>query len=48
MTPEMGPLVSDSGTAALYAATAFSAFVLWRRRSIRSAEARMLAGKIRH
>jgi hypothetical protein len=48
MAPEMGPLVSDPGTAALYAATGFSVFVLWRRRSIRAAEARMLAGKIRH
>ena len=48
MAPEMGPLVSDPGTAALYAATGFSIFVLWRRRSIRSAQARMLAGKIRH
>jgi hypothetical protein len=48
MAPEVGPLVSDPGTSALYAATGFSIFVLWRRRSIRSAEARMLAGKIRH
>ncbi len=48
MAPEVGSLVADSTLASLYAATAFSAFVLWRRRSIRSAEARMLAGKIRH
>ncbi len=48
MAPDIGPLVSNPGTAALYAATALSALVLWRRRSIRSAEARMLAGKIRH
>jgi hypothetical protein len=48
MAPEVGPLVADPGPASLYAATALSVFVLWRRRSIRSAEARMLDGKIRH
>ncbi|QIN84615.1 hypothetical protein GBA63_19650 [Rubrobacter tropicus] len=48
MTPGVGPLVPDPGPTSLYAATALSVFVLWRRRSMRSAEARMLAGKIRH
>jgi len=48
MAPEVETLVADPGLASLYSATALSAFVLWRRRSIRSAEARMLAGRIRH
>ena len=48
MAPDVGPLVADAGTASLYAATALSVFVLWRRRAMRSAEAKMLAGKIRH
>ena len=48
IAPEIGPLVGDPTLASLCAATALSAFALWRRRSIRTAEARMLAGKIRH
>jgi len=48
MAPDVGPLVAEPGLASLYAATAFCAFVLWRRRTIRTAEARVLAGKIRH
>lgn len=48
MAPKIGPLVADPGPVSLYAATALSLFVLWRRRSMRAAEARMLAGKIRH
>ncbi len=41
-------LVSDPTLSSVYAATGFAVFVLWRRRSIRTAEARMLAGRIRH
>ena len=48
MAPEIGPIVANPDPASLYAATALSVFVLWRRLSMRSAEARMLAGKIRH
>ena len=48
IAPDLVQPVPDPGTASLCAATALSAFVLWQRRSIRSAEARMLAGKIRH
>jgi hypothetical protein len=48
VVPDVGPLVASPTTAAVYAAFAISAFVLWQRRSIRAAEARMLSGKIRH
>ena len=48
MAPDLVQAVPAPGTASLWAATALSAFVLWQRRSIRAAEARMLAGKIRH
>jgi hypothetical protein len=48
IAPDLVQGTPESGTAALWAATALSAFVLWQRRSIRAAEARMLAGKIRH
>jgi hypothetical protein len=48
MAPNIGPLVADPALASIYAATALSAYVLWRRRSIRAADARMRAGKIRH
>jgi len=48
MAPNIGPLVADPALASIYAATALSAYVLWRRRSMRAAEARMRAGKIRH
>lgn len=48
LAPDVGALVADPKRAALYVATAFAAFVLWQRRSIRAAEARMLRGEIRH
>ncbi len=48
LAPEIGPIVEDPQQASLYAACAAAAFVLWRRRAIRSAQARMLQGKIRH
>jgi len=48
MLPQTGPIVADPLLASVYAATVCAVFVLWRRRSIRFAEARMLAGKIRH
>lgn len=46
--PLEGPLVAEPTLASLYAASAFAVLVLWRRRSMRMAEARMLQGKIRH
>lgn len=52
MVPEFGadltPLVENPARASLYAATAFSAFVLYQRRTIRAAHNKMLQGKIRH
>lgn len=52
MVPEfgadLGTLVENPTRASLYAATTVSAFVLYRRRSIRAAHNRMLQGKIRH
>jgi hypothetical protein len=46
--PGVGTLVENPQAASACAATAAAAFVLWRRRSMRSAAARMLQGKIRH
>lgn len=43
-----GTLVENPTRASVYAATALSAFVLYRRRTIRAAHNRMLQGKIRH
>ena len=48
LAPELGPVVDDPQRASLYAACAGAAFVLWRRRAIRSAHSSMLKGKIRH
>lgn len=48
LAPDVGTLVTDPARASIYVATALSAFVLWQRRSIRAAEARMLQGRIRH
>jgi len=48
MVAEVGTLVANPTLASVYAATSLSALVLWRRRSIRVAESRMLRGKIRH
>lgn len=48
MAPDVGAPVADPTLASIYAATLFSVFVLWRRRSIRAGEAAMLRGKIRH
>ncbi len=48
MAPEVGTLTTDPTLVSAGVATLLSAFVLWRRRSIRAAEARMLQGKIRH
>lgn len=48
LAPDLGTLVADPVRASIYVASALSAFVLWQRRSIRAAEARMLQGKIRH
>jgi len=48
LAPELGPVVDDPQRASLYAACAGAAFVLWRRRAIRSAHSGMLKGKIRH
>jgi hypothetical protein len=48
LAPETGYLVEDPQRASLYAACVAAALVLWRRRAIRSARARMLQGKIRH
>lgn len=48
MAPEVGTLTTDPTLISAGVATLLSAFVLWRRRSIRAAEVRMLQGKIRH
>ncbi|WP_207956213.1 hypothetical protein [Rubrobacter marinus] len=46
--PDVGIPVADPPLISAGAATLLSAFILWRRRSIKVAEARMLQGKVRH